>query len=272
MAHPFGRTFALRAVPPSPVRWGAGVLTVALIFAAWFAVTYGATAEQRIVSPAILPSPAEVFGSFPSLLRERRLVDGILATLWRVVAGFSLAILVGVPAGIVAGSYRIVDAALAPLSLFGRNVPIAALIPLTILWFGIDETQKVMFIFVATIPFVFADTVNSVAAVHARYEETARTLGASSRQVILKVLVPLAMPGIFNSLRLLFGIAFGYIMLAELVNAAEGLGYLLSTSQRRGLTEHIFLILIVIGLLAYGIDRLLQFMQRGLFRHSAGGE
>ncbi len=80
----------------------------------------------------------------------------------------------------------------------------------------------------------------------------------------------MAMPGIFNSLRLLFGIAFGYIMLAELVNATEGLGYLLSTSQRRGLTEHIFLILIVIGLLAYGIDRLLLFMQRGFFRHQGG--
>jgi ABC-type nitrate/sulfonate/bicarbonate transport system permease component len=261
---------ALRVNPPTPVRWGAGVLTVALVLLAWFAFTYGGAAEERIISPAILPSPAEVFGSFRSLLVERGLVDSILATLWRVVAGFALAILVGVPAGILAGSYRIMDAAMAPVALFGRNIPIAALIPLTILWFGIDETQKVMFIFVATVPFVFADTVNSIVAVHSRYEDTARTLGASSRQVILKVLVPMAMPGIFNSLRLLFGIAFGYIMLAELVNASEGLGYLLSTSQRRGLTEHIFLILIVIGLLAYGIDRLLQFMQRGFFRHQGG--
>ena len=82
-----------------------------------------------------------------------------------------------------------------------------------------------------------------------------------------EVLIPLALPDIYSSLRNLFGLAFGYIMLAELVNAEHGLGYLLMSSQRRGLTEHIFAILIVIGLLAYGIDRLLFWFQRGLFPH-----
>jgi NitT/TauT family transport system permease protein len=101
--------------------------------------------------------------------------------------------------------------------------------------------------------------------VHQRYVETAQTLGASSPQIVARVLVPLALPDIYESLRHLFGLAFGYIMLAELINAEYGLGYLLATSQRRGLTEHIFLILMVIGLLAFGIDRLLLWLQRGLF-------
>jgi ABC-type nitrate/sulfonate/bicarbonate transport system permease component len=83
--------------------------------------------------------------------------------------------------------------------------------------------------------------------------------------VVGKVLLPLALPDIYNSLRHLFGLAFGYIMLAELINAQRGLGSLLMTSQRRGLSEHIILILIIIGLLAYGIDRLLFFFQHGLF-------
>ena len=76
-----------------------------------------------------------------------------------------------------------------------------------------------------------------------------------------------SLPDIYNSLRHLFGLAFGYIMLAELINAQHGLGYLLMTSQRRGLSEHIILILLIIGLLAYGIDRLLFWFQRGLFPH-----
>ena len=145
------------------------------------------------------------------------------------------------------------------------GTPIAALIPLTILWFGIDETQKVMFIFIATVPFVFSDAAASVVEISDRYVDTAQTLGASDWQVVTKVLVPLALPGVYTSLRSLFGIAFGYIMLAELINARHGLGYMLSLGQRRGHTDHIFLVLILIGLLAWAIDQLLAFFQRGLF-------
>jgi ABC-type nitrate/sulfonate/bicarbonate transport system permease component len=123
----------------------------------------------------------------------------------------------------------------------------------------------VMFIFMATVPFVFSDASAAVIAIGDRYVETAQTLGAKDWQVVAKVLVPLALPDIFTSLRSLFGIAFGYIMLAELINAKYGLGYLLSVSQRRGHTDHIFLVLIIIGLLAWGMDRFLLFLQRGLF-------
>src|SRR6202040_1895660 len=154
-----------------------------------------------------------------------------------------LAVVIGVPLVVVAGSWRALEAAGGPRALFGGNLPVAALIPLTILWFGIDETQKVMFIFIATVPFVYSDAASAIAGVPYRYVETAQTLGASSFQIVRKVLVALALPDIYNSLRHLFGLAFGYIMLAELINAQHGLGYLLMTSQRRGLSEHIILIL-----------------------------
>ena len=261
--------FELRATPPYFVRWALGAGAVAAVVAIWWLVTLGDVAEDRFVSPIILPSPAEVVASFPSLLNERALVQSIAATLRRVLVGFGLAVLVGVPLGIVAGAWRVVEAAGAPLALFGRNLPVAALIPLTILWFGIDETQKLMFIFIACLPFVYSDAVRAIAGVHDRYVETAQTLGASQRQIVGKVLVALALPDIYDSLRHLFGMAFGYIMLAELINAEHGLGYLLMTSQRRGLSEHIILVLLIIGLLAYGIDRLLFFFQRGLFPHRA---
>src|SRR5215471_7653629 len=254
----------LRLSPPPMTRRLAGVVAMGVVVFFWWLATRGGP-ENRWISPVILPSPGEVIRSFPSLWSDRGLLESIAATLKRVLTGFGLAVIVGVPLGIAAGSFRIVEAAAQPLALFGRNLPVAALIPLTILWFGIDETQKVMFIFIACVPFVFSDAVAAVVSVPDRYVETAQTLGASSSQIISKVLVALALPDIYNSLRHLFGLAFGYIMLAELINAQHGLGYLLMTSQRRGLSEHIILILLIIGLLAYGIDRVLFWFQRGLF-------
>ena len=242
---------------------GMAALAVVLLF--WWLATRGLAPEDRWISPVILPSPLEVLRSFPSLWRDRALVQSIAATLRRVLIGFGLAVAIGVPLGILAGSWRVVEAAGAPLALFGRNLPVAALIPLTILWFGIDESQKMMFIFIATVPFVYSEAVAAIAGVPERYVETAQTLGATSFQIVRKVLVALALPDIYNSLRHLFGLAFGYIMLAELINAQHGLGYLLMMSQRRGQSAHIILILMIIGLLAYGIDRLLFWFQRGLF-------
>lgn len=255
---------ALRIPPPPIAARLLGALTVAIVLIVWWVATRG-QAEARWVSPVILPSPEEVIRSFHSLWFDRNLLASIIATMRRVVLGFGLAVLVGVPLGIIAGAWRVLDAASAPVALFGRNVPVAALIPLTILWFGIDETQKVMFIFIACVPFVFSDVVGAVVGVPDRYVETAETLGASQLQIVHKVLVALALPDIYQNLRSLFGLAFGYIMLAELINAEYGLGYLLSTSQRRGLSEHIILILLIICLLALLIDRFLLWMQRGLF-------
>ena len=260
-----GGLFEIRVAPPPVLGKLLGLGTVALLVVCWWLATMGATPESRLISPVILPSPAEVARSFPSLVNERALVASIVATLQRVLLGFGLAAAVGVPLGIIAGSWRVFEAASAPVAIFGRNVPVAALIPLTILWFGIEETQKVMFLFVACVPFVFSDSVRAITSVPDRYVETAQTLGASQFQIVRKVLITLALPDIFSSLRALFGMAFGYIMLAELINAEHGLGYLLSTSQRRGLSEHIILILFLIGLIAFSIDRFLQWMHQGLF-------
>ncbi|MCB1640725.1 MAG: ABC transporter permease subunit, partial [Xanthomonadales bacterium] len=219
----------------------AGTCLMALGFL-WFICTIG-PAESRFISPTILPSPIEVISSVPSLITERDLFSSILATLGRVLTGFGLAILVGVPLGVAAGAWRAVEALLKPIVTAGRNLPVAALIPLTVLWFGIYEQQKIMFIFIAAVPFVFADAAAAIMNVPERYVDTSRTLGASDKQIVMKVLVPLALPDIYRSLRSLFGLAFGYIMLAELINAPQGLGAMLNVSQRRGLTEHIFLIL-----------------------------
>jgi NitT/TauT family transport system permease protein len=205
---------------------------------------------------------------------DRELTRNTGASLRRVLLGFGLAALVGVPIGIICGCFYWVGALFAPFTIFGRNVPIAALIPLTFAFFGIGEEQKVMFIFLASIAFIIADSANAAHAVNDRYLDTAVTLGASRWQTVRKVVVPLAMPSIFNSLRLLFGLAFGYIMLSEVVNfgdEAGGLGHIINMSRRIGPREHILLILMIIPLVALVIDRILYAIQRSLFPSQYGG-
>jgi NitT/TauT family transport system permease protein len=268
-----GQFFALRRETTTAQSLTCGGLCLAACLGLWWLATAGEP-SQRWFSPTVLPSPRETLDSFPSLWFDRALTRNTWATLRRVGLGFGLATIVGVPLGVLCGCFSWAAAFFAPLTLFGRNIPVAALIPLTFSFFGIGELQKVMFIFIACVAFVVSDTAAAVAAVSSNYVDTAYTLGASRLQIILKVLFPLSLPAVFNSLRVLFGLAFGYIMLAELVKlGAEsgGLGDIIITSQRRGPKEHIFLVLLLIPLVALAIDRGLFWIQRELFPHVYGG-
>lgn len=251
-----------------------GFVGILACLALWWFVTRGVP-EERIISPSKgLSSPAETFASFHALWFDRALTRNLLTTLRRLALGFGLAALVGVPLGVLCGCFPRVQAFFLPMTLFGRNIPVAALIPLTFSLFGIGELQKIIFIFIACVAFVIWDTTRAVQEVGSQYIDTAYTLGAGTWQTIGRVLLPLALPSVFNSLRLIFGLAFGYIMLAEVVKfggETGGLGDLINISQRRGPREHVLLILLIIPIVALVIDRFFFFVQAELFPYRYGG-
>jgi ABC-type nitrate/sulfonate/bicarbonate transport system permease component len=270
-----GNIFTFRRPVSKWVGLVLGLLCLMLVLGVWWFLTRGAH-EERILSYNSLPSPAETFSrdQLHDLWFGSALTRNLFVSLRRVILGFAFAAVMAIPLGVLCGCFPWINAFFAPVNVFGRNIPIAALIPLSFALFGIGEPQKVMFIFVAVVAFIMMDTATAIADVSSRYIDTAFTLGASRRQIILKVLMPLAMPRLFNSLRLLFGIAFGYIMLAELVTeggGVGGLGNIINVAQRRGHRETILLVLMVIPAVALAIDRLLYIIQKSLFPHQYGG-
>jgi ABC-type nitrate/sulfonate/bicarbonate transport system permease component len=273
--------FALRRPIPLWQSLLLGGLCLALVLAVWWFVTRSSDGsyEGRMIGPLVLPSPGETISRVPDVWSsgegEWTLVGNALTTIVRVAIGFTLAVAIGVPLGVAAGCFARINAFLLPIIIFGRNIPVAALIPIMLLLPG-GETQKIAFIFVACVCFIISDTSQAIANVSERYVDTALTLGANRWQTIIKVLFPLALPSIFNSGRLLFGLAFGYIMLVESIKYASdkygGLGFLINVFQRRAEKGGIYVILLVIPAIALVLDLCLLWVQRKLFPYLYGGD
>lgn len=238
---------------------------VVLLLSLWWLLTHGATVEERVLAPLILPSPAEVVQSFPRLHFDQGLVRSALTSFVRVTQGFALAAIVAVPLGIYMATFPAVAAFFRPLALMGAYVPIVVFIPLTLAWFGMSEMQKVGFLFIGCFVALLPMVMKSIADVPRAYLDVAVTKGATQWQLVSQVLFPVARADIWDHLRGVYGVGWGWIILAEVVNAQQGLGYLISISERRGHTASIFAIIIVIVAIAIACDQVWRLTARWLF-------
>jgi NitT/TauT family transport system permease protein len=260
-----GRFLRIREALPNWLAWLLGVIPIAVLLLVWFGATAGPTAEERMISPTILPSPVEVVQSFPQLWFDRALTRNLAVSFGRVIAGFVLAVVVAFPLGLLMGSFTKVKAAFNPLTVFGAYLPIPTLVPLTLSLFGTGELQKVVFLAIAFAIYLIPLFVAAVDNVDDIYLKTAYTLGADREQAVRKVLLPISWPDIYQAMRLGFGVGWSYILLAEMVDVGRGLGGIIITSQRRGPREHIYLVLLIIVAVAFLTDRLWVALGRRLF-------
>ncbi len=242
-----------------------GTLPVVVLIGIWWYLTSGDVAEERIVSPVTLPSPLEVLQSFPSLITKGKLLEGIAASFQRVFIGFLIATAVALPLGIAMGSFGKVKQMFQPLAVMSGYLPIAALVPLTLSWFGTGEEQKEMFLAIAFFVYLLPMVVKAMDKVDDVYIQTAYTLGASRWQIVAKVLCPIAFYDIWNAARLAFGVGWTYIILAEIIFSEAGLGQIIIIAQRRGPREYMYLVIIIIALLAWLTDLMFGLIGRFLF-------
>jgi NitT/TauT family transport system permease protein len=215
--------------------------------------------EERVLGPTILPSPAEVVDSLQDLMstsdqENRGLLDHVGISLQRVGLGFLLALAIVIPLGILMGAFGSARVTFNPVMTASGYIPIATLVPLTMSWFGLDEIQKVVFLALAFGIFLLPMVVKAIDSVPDVYLRTAYTLGAGRWQVIRRVLVPIALPDIWHSMRLAFGVGWTYLVLAEVVVKAGGLGDLIDTARRRAMSGRVYLVIVIITLIAWAAD------------------
>lgn len=243
------------------------MIFVGLVIGGWWFVTKGDTIEQRVLVPLILPSPVEVIQAFPRLHVEQGLVRSVALSFQRVGEGFSLAIIAALSLGVYMAAFPAISSFFKPLALIGSYVPIVCLVPLTMAWWGGGEMQKVGFLFIACFVVLLPLVMKAINNIDPAYLDVAKTKGASQWQLVKSVLFPVAMPDIWDHLRGVYGVGWGWIILAEVVNSQNGIGYLMSISERRGQTASIFAIIIVIVLVATLCDKVWKTIGEKMFPH-----
>jgi NitT/TauT family transport system permease protein len=261
-----------RPKPRRPRAFGAPISTAefigiaAAVFAglafAWTAVT-----ALGWVGPLFLPSPGRVILRFNELAASGKLADDTAVSLYRITVGFLISTLFALPIGILIGSYRTWEGGIEPLVDFIRYMPVVAFIPLTIFWAGTGDAQKFLIIWIGTFFQQVLLVMDNVKAVPRDFVNLGRTLEMSETKILLRIVLPSAMPQIWDSMRISLGWAWTWLVVAELVAATSGIGYRITTAQRFFQTDTIFAYLLLLGILGLATDQAMKLAHRRLFRY-----
>ncbi|MCI1222911.1 MAG: ABC transporter permease [Bifidobacterium subtile] len=236
-----------------------GVAAFVLILAVWSLLSYGG-----FVDPLFLPSPAKTWASAVTMFSGGFVVD-IWATVYRVMGGFIIAAVIGVPLGVLVGAYAPVSAFLSPLFSFLRYMPASAFIPLFIFWIGLDEKEKMAIIILGSLPQIVLMVANNIASVDRSLIEASYTLGTTRASVLWKIIFHKTLPDIVDTLRIVLGWAWTYVIVAELVGASSGIGYTILQAQRTVLVGKIFVGILTLGIIGLIVDNVLVWASKAMF-------
>jgi NitT/TauT family transport system permease protein len=215
-----------------------------------------------LVQPAsYLPTPVATYRALLDLASSGDLLPDIGASVSRVFVGFGLAVAVSVPLGLAMGSFRAGWALIEPVLGLLRYLPPGALIPLLIIWFGLEEAPKYALIFVGTFFFNTLMTADVIRGVPGQLVDVSYTLGARTGEVLRKVVIPYGLPGMIDAVRVNAAAAWGFVVIAELIAPDFGLGYRINHLGRFRQIDQMFAVLVVIGLIGVIIDVTLRIVR-----------
>jgi sulfonate transport system permease protein len=242
-------------------RASAGAVIPLVILAIWYWVT-----QRQFVKPIFLPSPIAVATAFQKMVVSEGFVRDLLTSLSVVVRGCFWGILLGLTVGIGAGGSLWVERMINPLLNALRQVPALAWFPLIALWIGIGDLAKEVVIAKSVFFPVFLNTLQGIRNVPQQYVEMAQVFGFTRGQMLRRVIFPGAAPTILVGIRFGAGLAWAMIVAAEMLSGRSGLGFLLEQSQDMLLTDHLFVVIVTIGVVGFVVDLVLRYIEHRLFR------
>ncbi len=252
--------FSIRGTLSPRVDLLLGLAGIATLLIIWCVLTYGG-----YIQPIFLPSPSRIWEGLADFHERGWLTAAIWRSFLRVTESLLLVILVGVPIGLLMGAFPVIDAFLRKLINGAKSVPTTGIVGLIVLWFSIEERAKIVFLFIGAIFYMIILVKNAVLSVSEDYIRVAVDMGASRSQIVTRILVPGALPQIWDAIAVCNGIMWTYIVLAEFINSNEeqlGLGYLLSIGSRTQESGKVFGTLILIGLISTVTDWVLQAVRK----------
>ena len=231
-----------------------------LVLAVWALATFGG-----LIDSMFLKDPWYTLGAGWTLFTEYGFIKDIGITIFRVVCGFVIAAIVAVPLGIAMGAFKSIEALFEPFISFARYLPASAFIPLLILWAGVGEAQKLSVIVIGSVFQVVLMVAVIVGSTRRDLVEAAYTLGADASGIVKRVMLPGAAPQIAECLRLVLGWAWTYVIVAELVGASSGIGYMIMDSQRLLDTGQMIFGIFTIGVIGLVSDFIFKWANQKLY-------
>ena len=211
---------------------------------------------SMMTTPLFIPSPLSTWEALIGLIQTDQLIPGLLYSFTRISIATILSISIAIPLALLIFAVKPLKDMISPIISAMRYIPVTAFSPLLILWFGIDETMKISFLFLATFVYVLPSTVLCLDDVPQDLIDTGKSIGMKSYEIIYEILLPAALPSIMNSILMMYGIGWTYVAVVEETNAVKGLGFIINVASARGKTAVVFAAIIVIIVFSYIFDKL----------------
>lgn len=241
--------------------------TFAVIGVAWCLCTY-----TGFIPPLFLPTPDRVLRDLYNFFIHENFIVDVLHSSFRILMGFFIASCVAIPVGVLSGTYKVVHAMTDKIINFFRYLPVAALIPLFILWLGIGDAEKIAVVSVGVFYLTALMATDTVAAVPKELLDSAYTLGATQKEILFKVIIPACLPELIENMSISMGAAWTYLVVAELIAANSGIGFQIIDAMRGLFVGKIFAALLVVGFLGVLFASIFRLINRIFFPwYSYGG-